>query len=262
VSPDPLPVPSPCRTAYDQYAADLAASALAATTRTHHARCVRRFLRWLPAHTADPAPCCPLRPPGMSKLSRIEVVYPTERPPRSSADTRPDSINALRVDVEGTPASRGLAGIWPHNGAQRRHLSRIAELSTISPGQRAYGLVAELPVDLYGTEGHACRVPGGQPMLMAAPNIQICASHVLTGVKAISAPPRRILAYRPPTVTERHRYQAQRAARSPIPGGSSIGGSSRLSDSYQPDMGGAVFSYAGAGGCTGSASGCDRLACG
>jgi len=53
VSPDPLPVPGPCRQAYDRYTADLGQSALAASTRTHHARRVRRFLRWLPANTAD-----------------------------------------------------------------------------------------------------------------------------------------------------------------------------------------------------------------
>jgi hypothetical protein len=53
VSPDPLPVPGPCREAYDRYAANLCQSALAASTRTYHARCVRRFLRWLPGNTAD-----------------------------------------------------------------------------------------------------------------------------------------------------------------------------------------------------------------
>ena len=53
MSPDPLPVPGPCRETYDRYAADLGQSALAASTRTYHARCVRRFLRWLPANSAD-----------------------------------------------------------------------------------------------------------------------------------------------------------------------------------------------------------------
>jgi len=53
VSPAPLPVPGSCREAYDRYTADLGQSALAASTRTYHARCVRRFLRWLPANTAD-----------------------------------------------------------------------------------------------------------------------------------------------------------------------------------------------------------------
>ncbi len=53
VSPDPLPVPGSCRAAYDRYAADLDRSALAAATRTYHARYVRRFLRWLPAGAAD-----------------------------------------------------------------------------------------------------------------------------------------------------------------------------------------------------------------
>ena len=53
MSPSPLPVPGPCRAAYDRYAADLGGSALAASTRKHHARCVRRFLRWLPASSAD-----------------------------------------------------------------------------------------------------------------------------------------------------------------------------------------------------------------
>jgi hypothetical protein len=53
VSPDPLPIPAPCQSAYDRYAADLSRSALAARTQLSHARCVRRFLRWLPAHTGD-----------------------------------------------------------------------------------------------------------------------------------------------------------------------------------------------------------------
>ncbi len=53
MSPDPLPVPGSCRAAYDRYAADLDRSALAATTRTYHARYVRRFLRWLPGNAAD-----------------------------------------------------------------------------------------------------------------------------------------------------------------------------------------------------------------
>src|SRR6266571_5301173 len=53
VSPDPLPIPAQCDPAYDRYAADLRRSALAASTRSYHARCVRRFLRWLPANTAD-----------------------------------------------------------------------------------------------------------------------------------------------------------------------------------------------------------------
>jgi hypothetical protein len=39
-----------------------------------------------------------------------------------------------------------------------------------------------------GTEGHACRVPGGRALLIPAPNIHICASHALTGIQAISAP--------------------------------------------------------------------------
>ena len=53
VSPDPLPIPAQCDPAYHRYAADLRRSPLAASTRTAHARCVRRFLRWLPANTAD-----------------------------------------------------------------------------------------------------------------------------------------------------------------------------------------------------------------
>jgi hypothetical protein len=53
MSPDPLPVPGSCRAAYDRYVADLDRSALAATTRTYHARAVRRFLRWLPGNAAD-----------------------------------------------------------------------------------------------------------------------------------------------------------------------------------------------------------------
>jgi hypothetical protein len=53
VSPDPLPIPATCQPAYDRYAADLSRSALAARTQISHARCVRRFLRWLPAHTGD-----------------------------------------------------------------------------------------------------------------------------------------------------------------------------------------------------------------
>ena len=48
-----LPVPGPCRAAYDRYTADLGRSALAASTRKYHARCVRRFLRWLPGNAAD-----------------------------------------------------------------------------------------------------------------------------------------------------------------------------------------------------------------
>src|SRR4029077_2136984 len=60
------------------------------------------------------------------------------------------------------------------------------------------GLIARVTVYLYGTEGHAWRVPGGRPMLMAAPNIQLCASHVLTGIEAISAPERRLFARPPP----------------------------------------------------------------
>jgi hypothetical protein len=53
VSPDPLPVPAQCQAAYDRYLADLSRSPLAARTRASRARCVRRFLRWLPANTAD-----------------------------------------------------------------------------------------------------------------------------------------------------------------------------------------------------------------
>ena len=53
MSPDPLPVPRSCREVYDRYATDLGHSALAASTRKYQARCVRRFLRWLPANTAD-----------------------------------------------------------------------------------------------------------------------------------------------------------------------------------------------------------------
>ena len=51
MSPDP--VPAACRAAYQRYAADLARSALAASTRRYHARAVRRFLRWLPGNAAD-----------------------------------------------------------------------------------------------------------------------------------------------------------------------------------------------------------------
>ena len=53
MSPHPLPVPAQCQAAYDRYLADLNRSPLAARTRTSRARCVRRFLRWLPANTAD-----------------------------------------------------------------------------------------------------------------------------------------------------------------------------------------------------------------
>jgi hypothetical protein len=53
VSPDPLPVPAQCHPAYDRYVAELRRSPLAASTRTARARCVRRFLRWLLANTAD-----------------------------------------------------------------------------------------------------------------------------------------------------------------------------------------------------------------
>ena len=53
VSPDPLPVPAQCQPAYDRYVADLDRSPLAASTRASRARCVRRFLRWLPANATD-----------------------------------------------------------------------------------------------------------------------------------------------------------------------------------------------------------------
>jgi hypothetical protein len=53
VSPRLSHVPACCRAAYDRYIADLDRSALAAATRTYHARCVRRFLRWLVAGAAD-----------------------------------------------------------------------------------------------------------------------------------------------------------------------------------------------------------------
>jgi hypothetical protein len=52
---------------------------------------------------------------------------------------------------------RDSAGrIWPDNGAQRCHLPRIAEHHLTI--QRAYGLVGEVPVYLYGS---VSVVPGG-----------------------------------------------------------------------------------------------------
>jgi len=46
-------VPAPCSAVYERYTADLDRSGLAASTRQHLARSVRRFLRWLPANVDD-----------------------------------------------------------------------------------------------------------------------------------------------------------------------------------------------------------------